>query len=218
MKNIGKKLLKLLVIIITFSVVLLIIFSFYMNYENYNKISLLELNVDTLTKENNHLKESNSKLEEQNNKLSSENKKLDGKVKDSTKELEKFSTPLYGDPGTLKSEHLGNINYLLGDEEALEENEYKMIADKDTISKTPIIYGHNAYYGSKLSKIKKNEIISLTDDKGIMNQYQVNDIKIIDANETLKLKDGQMALYTCYPFDATHDAPSRYVVYAKKIY
>lgn len=204
--------------VMLFCLVLVIIFSFYMNYVNYNKISLLEVNVDTLTKENKHLKESNSKLEEQNNTLLSENKKLDGKVKDSTEELEKFSTPLYGDPGTLKSEHLGNINYLLGDEASLEKNEYKMIAEKETFKNTPIIYGHNSYYGNKLSKIKKNEIISLTDEKGIMNQYQVNDIKIIDADATLKLKEGQMALYTCYPFDATHDAPSRYVVYAKKIY
>ena len=77
--------------------------------------------------------------------------------------------------------------------------------------------GHRDTFFKKLKDIKINDIIEIEYLEGI-SEYRVNDIKIIQPDETNYLYDKNketLTMITCYPFEYLGNAPLRYMVQAK---
>ena len=77
--------------------------------------------------------------------------------------------------------------------------------------------GHRDTFFKKLKYIKINDIIEVEHLKGT-DQYKVQDIKIIQPDETnylYEFHEEALTLITCYPFEYLGNAPLRYMVRAK---
>ncbi len=86
-------------------------------------------------------------------------------------------------------------------------------------SKPFVVAGHRDTHFAFLQDIIMKDIISLTDKNGINQLYQVEQMEIIDSNDSTMLIDEQdtsLVLITCYPFNALQAGGSlRYVITAR---
>lgn len=85
---------------------------------------------------------------------------------------------------------------------------------------TAVISAHRDTHFTLLKESKMGDRISLVTDRGIHHQYRIEDIGVVDSDESkIVLKEeGYLVLVTCYPFDATTPGGSlRYVVEARKV-
>jgi len=87
-----------------------------------------------------------------------------------------------------------------------------------------VVAGHRDSHFSFLNEVIMNDIISLTDEHGQSQLYQVEAIDIVDAStgELPVLANGaHLVLITCYPFTITSNDDSnsneRYVITAKQL-
>ena len=79
--------------------------------------------------------------------------------------------------------------------------------------------GHRDTFFKNLKNVKIDDIIEIEHLIGI-DQYQINNIKIIKPDEVNYLRqcnEPLLTLITCYPFEYLGNAPLRYMVQAKKI-
>tara|TARA_B100001250_G_scaffold412215_1_gene442837 strand:+ start:1535 stop:2095 length:561 start_codon:yes stop_codon:yes gene_type:complete len=77
--------------------------------------------------------------------------------------------------------------------------------------------GHRDTFFKKLEHVEIDDIIEIEHLKGT-NEYKVQDIKIIQPDETNYLYESNeetLTLITCYPFEYLGNAPLRYIVIAK---
>ncbi len=168
----------------------------------------IKLDNQNLTKNQNKLIIENSKLQQENDNLKND--------KEESNDLKK-DVILTGKPQTISTSSFGELEYQLGSKAELENNEWALIAEEKLIDKTPVIYGHNSYYGELFNQIKEGDIINLSDDEGVLTSYQVYKIETVDSETNLELKTEEMILYTCFPFEIEVDAPQRYVIHARMI-
>lgn len=88
-----------------------------------------------------------------------------------------------------------------------------------TRNKPFVVAGHRDTHFSFLQDIIMKDIISLADKNGINQLYQVENMEIVDSEDSAMLIDEQdpsLVLITCYPFNALQVGGSlRYVITAK---
>lgn len=85
--------------------------------------------------------------------------------------------------------------------------------------KNIVLAGHREKISKVIKQIEVNDIIQITTDEKRYN-YQVNNIQIVDQENTKLLEDTgeeQLVIYTCYPFDRWSKTNQRYVIVAKVI-
>ena len=88
-----------------------------------------------------------------------------------------------------------------------------------------VVAGHRDSHFSFLKEVTMEDIISLTDQYGQNQLYQVESIEIVDASVGLlpiSANDPQLILLTCYPFDSRaivsgNHSTQRYVITAKRL-
>jgi len=86
-----------------------------------------------------------------------------------------------------------------------------------------VVAGHRDSHFSFLKEVKMEDIISLTDQYGQNQLYQVESIEIVDASAgqlPISANDQQLILLTCYPFDTRSivngsRSKQRYVITAR---
>ncbi len=82
-----------------------------------------------------------------------------------------------------------------------------------------VVAGHRDSHFSFLQDIVMKDIISLTDKNGINQLYQVEQMEIVDSEESAMFIDEQdpsLILITCYPFNSLQTSGSlRYVITAR---
>lgn len=82
-----------------------------------------------------------------------------------------------------------------------------------------VVAGHKDSHFSFLEEIMMKDIISLADQYGRSQLYQVESIDIVDASSgelPVLANDSQLILITCYPFTAiNNNSNERYVITAK---
>jgi len=86
---------------------------------------------------------------------------------------------------------------------------------------TTILSGHRDTHFRFLQRLNEGDEILLTSKNRRLHRYRVNSMTVVDARMT-SIKQGgkehQLALVTCYPFDAIRPGgPLRYVVMAEEI-
>ena len=91
-----------------------------------------------------------------------------------------------------------------------------------TNSTTPfVVAGHRDSHFAFLKEIRMKDVISMTDQNGQSQLYQVEAIDIVDASLgnlpiTDNDNDNSLILITCYPFNSiSEEANERYVITAK---
>ncbi|MEP6957249.1 MAG: class GN sortase [Nitrospirota bacterium] len=86
---------------------------------------------------------------------------------------------------------------------------------------TTILSGHRDTHFRFLQRLKEGDEILLTSKNRQLHRYRVNSMTVVDARLTSIEQGGkehQLALVTCYPFDAIRPGgPLRYVVMAEEI-
>ena len=84
-----------------------------------------------------------------------------------------------------------------------------------------VITGHRDTHFRFLKDLARGDELLLTDAAGVRHRYHVSDGRVIDSTTTGLSLDGtaaQVALVTCYPFDAVRPGgPLRYVVFAETV-
>jgi len=84
-----------------------------------------------------------------------------------------------------------------------------------------VVAGHRDSHFAFLEDILMKDVISMTDQDGKSQLYQVEAIEIVDASSgklPLLGDDSSLVLITCYPFNGIgDDANERYVITAKKL-
>ncbi|XPF94528.1 class GN sortase [Colwellia sp. RE-S-Sl-9] len=84
-----------------------------------------------------------------------------------------------------------------------------------------VVAGHRDTHFSFLQDIKMKDVIAINDIHGNTQLYEVENIDIVDSDETpllLDVEDPNLLLITCYPFNALRAGGSlRYVVRAKRL-
>lgn len=84
-----------------------------------------------------------------------------------------------------------------------------------------VVAGHRDSHFAFLEDILMKDVISMTDQDGKSQLYQVEAIDIVDASSgklPLLGDDSSLVLITCYPFNGIgDDANERYVITAKKL-
>ena len=82
-----------------------------------------------------------------------------------------------------------------------------------------VVAGHRDSHFAFLEDILMKDVISMTDQHGQSQLYQVEEIDIVDASSgqlPVLANDSSLILITCYPFNAIgNDANERYVITAK---
>jgi len=82
-----------------------------------------------------------------------------------------------------------------------------------------VVAGHRDSHFAFLEDILMKDVISMTDQHGQSQLYQVEAIDIVDASSgqlPVLANDSSLILITCYPFNAIgNDANERYVITAK---
>ena len=82
-------------------------------------------------------------------------------------------------------------------------------------------YNNNSKKFKRLAELKNGDIINVITSYGEFN-YSVYDSAIIgkDEREKLPIQDEKeiLMVYTCYPFTSFGNAPSRFVIYAERVY
>ena len=82
-----------------------------------------------------------------------------------------------------------------------------------------VVSGHRDTHFEFLREVKAGQVILLTDAAGTAHRYRVTDAQVVDAQRVGLDTTGetpQLALVTCYPFDAVSaGGPLRYVVFAE---
>ena len=80
---------------------------------------------------------------------------------------------------------------------------------------------NNSKRFKRLAELKNGDIINVITDYGEFN-YSVYDSAIIGKTEVDKIpiqnENEILMLYTCYPFTSFGNAPSRFVIYAERVY
>lgn len=83
-----------------------------------------------------------------------------------------------------------------------------------------LIGGHNNGAFNGLQYVKKGDIVTITTNYGIYN-YKVTETRIASYKDkglyNLSLKEEQLVLYTCYPFNTLGLTSKRFFVYGEKI-
>ncbi|GLX76998.1 class GN sortase [Thalassotalea insulae] len=84
-----------------------------------------------------------------------------------------------------------------------------------------VVAGHRDSHFSLLSEVQMKDIISLSDDTGHSQLYQVESLEIIDSEHqqlNLEQADNGLVLITCYPFNAVAAGGAlRYVIKARRL-
>ncbi len=131
---------------------------------------------------------------------------------------QKYSESIFDDPNVIFSNNFGKFKYTLGNGETLQQNSNNLIVEEKTFPETPIIYGHNSYYGDSIHNISIGELINITDKTGKVSTYKVSTIDIVPNNTKLEVIDNTLYIYTCFPFDDTDGfSDQRYVITAEKL-
>jgi sortase A len=82
-----------------------------------------------------------------------------------------------------------------------------------------VVAGHRDTHFEFLQVLKINDVISLTDISGKTQQYAIEEMNVINSDDSPLLvdeSDNSLILVTCYPFNALRAGGSlRYVVKAK---
>lgn len=84
-----------------------------------------------------------------------------------------------------------------------------------------VVAGHRDSHFAFLEDILMKDVISMTDQNGQSQLYQVEAIDIVDASSgqlPILANDSSLILITCYPFTSiNNDANERYVITAKRL-
>ena len=84
-----------------------------------------------------------------------------------------------------------------------------------------VVAGHKDTHFEFLQRLQLNDVISLTDLNGKIQQYEIKEMNVINSDVSPLLideNDNSLVLVTCYPFNALRAGGSlRYVVKAKMI-
>ncbi|XQW83946.1 class GN sortase [Thalassotalea piscium] len=81
-----------------------------------------------------------------------------------------------------------------------------------------VVAGHRDSHFDFLEDILMKDVISMTDQNGDSQLYQVEAIDIVDASSgqlPLLADDNSLVLITCYPFDSIENTNERYVITAR---
>lgn len=88
-----------------------------------------------------------------------------------------------------------------------------------TNNRPVVVAGHRDTHFSFLQDIIMKDIISLSDKNGINQLYQVENMEIVDSEESpmfINEQNSSLILVTCYPFNVLQSGSSlRYVITAK---
>lgn len=91
----------------------------------------------------------------------------------------------------------------------------------DTGGDTPVVFGHRDTHFRVLEQLKRGDTFFWEDRQGIQRPYRVRDLAVMDFRKITLPPDPDkrnLALVTCYPFDAIQaGGPLRYVVLAELI-
>lgn len=93
--------------------------------------------------------------------------------------------------------------------------------NKTNSGKPFVIAGHNDSHFAFLEDILMKDVISMKDQQGKNQLYQVEAIDIIDASQgqlPILVNDSSLILITCYPFNSINtNSNERYIITAKRL-